>query len=368
MKRLALAALATAALTPLAWSQTKQAIPYSGEITHLKMDYATGEITTLDPAGETLVSSCYANNAFSGFFTQIGVVNDEFVDWGIKSCGLSGVACEIIFGYGTTALDPGLGGPGASMNIAFYPGYTGLCGALPPPAIVYGFTGLPGSPDGVSAAAFTITVDLTTAGFFAADGPLGWSYIAQDTVSGPLLITTTGTCGGPGDPATGTQDCFDIYSPMGGACLGTFVFGTAGIASFWMEIGEDDGSFGPGSQAQRFGTGGCNVGVLSTGSPPNVASTWDPSITTAAVGAATIDFIAISSLPVPGGVCSGGLEILIDLSAPLVTFAGGTGFGQPFAIPIPPNCRLIGANLSAQAGQVGFGFGLTNAIDITVGI
>ncbi len=356
------AAFATTALAQVGWTQTAE--PIFGEVTHLKMNYGTGEITTLDPAGEALVSSCYSNSAFAGFFTTIGVVGDEFVDWGIKSCGLTGNVCEFIFGYGTTALDPGAGGPGASIDIAFYPGYTGLCGALPAPAAIYSFTGLPGSPDGVSATAFSITVDISTIGFAAGDGPLGWSYIATDTVSGPLLISTAGTCGGPGDPGTGTQDCFDIYSPTGGACLGTFVFGTAGIASFWMEIGEDDGSFGPGSQVQRFGTG-CNTGVLSLGSSaPSIGSTWDPSITTAAVSAPSADFYGISTGP--GG---DGCLILIDINPPnpLLEAGGGTGFGSPFSIPVPVQCSIIGVGASIQAGQIGVGIGFTNAIDFVIG-
>ncbi len=363
MNRLPFACMtAFAVLSHSGWAQVSEhRIP--GEVTHLKMDYATGEITTLDPAADALVPSCFDNSALSGTFTTIGTIGDEFIDWGHKSCGLTGLVCEFSFGYSTTALDPGMGGPGASIDVSFYPDYRGLCSALGAPAATYSFSGLPGSPNGIATASFTMKVDISTAGFALADGPFGWGYTATDAVSGPLLVTTTGTCAGAPDPVTGTEDCFDRYS--GGLCQGTMSFVTPGTASFYMQIGEDDGAFGIGSQAQRFGTG-CNVGVLSLGSrTPTIGIPWDPSITKDALAAPVVDFFGISSGP--GG---DGCVVLIDdtFPNPFLTDGGGVGFGSPFSIPILPDCSLIGFPASIQAGQLGAGVGFTNAIDFTIGI
>ncbi len=364
MKQLGIVAalpLLTIVFAQVAWSQTAE--PVFGDIAHLELDYATGEITTPNPGADTLVPSCYDNSAFSGFFTTIGVVGDEFVDWGLKSCSLSGNVCEFVFGYGTTALDPGAGGPGASVDIAFYPGYAGLCGALPAPAAVYSFSGLPGSPDGVTAAAFTITVDISSSGFAALDGALGWSYIATDSVSGPLLISTSGLCGGPGDPLTGTEDCFDLYS--GGACVGTFAFGTPGIASFWMEIGEDDGSFGPGTSTLRVGACCTGASWCPAGPPPGVSGWLNGVYQTASPVAAA--FVGISTLPDATGCIPGLGQVLINTTPPNPITAPVTKGSN--SIPVPPNCALIGASLTSQVlGVTPSGFELTDtAIDFTIG-
>ncbi len=368
MKRLrigALTALAIAAPAQIGWAQTAR--PVDGEVLHFNLDYATGEITTPVPLADTLVSSCYDNGLtfFSGLYATQAAGDEDF-DWGIKSCNLTGKACEFVFGYGTTALDPGAGGPGASLTVSFYSNYTGSCSAgspTPTPTATYVFTSLPGSPDGVSAVAFTGTVNISSAGFILDDGAIGWSYSSSDGVSGPMLMTTTGPCGGPGDPLTGTEDCFDKHT--GGTCTGTFIFLTPGIASFYMEIGEDDGSFGQGSQVQRFGTG-CNVGVLDLGTlPPRIGSSWNPSISTNAVASPIADFYGISTGP--GG--DGCVILILDTPPnPFATDGGGVGFGSPFSISVPPNCSLIGASASIQAGQVGVGFGFTNAIDVVIGV
>ncbi len=368
MKRLhiaALAALAGIALAQAGWTQT--ALRVDGQVEYLALDYATGEITTLDPAADALVPACYDNgiSLYTGMYAPVPV-GEEHVDWGTKACGLTGYVCRLMFGYATTAMDPIAGGPGASLTVSIYSGYTGSCsggGATPAPVATYSFTGLPGNVDGVTVAAFNVTVDVASKGFQLVDGPIAWSYGGSDGVSGPLLMSTAGTCGGPGDPATGTEDCYDVHT--GGTCSGTFSFGTPGVSSFYLQIGEDDGSTGGGSQAQRFGLG-CNTGVLDLGTePPRIGSMWDPSISADAVLLPTVDFFAISTGP--GG---DGCILLIDTAGvnPLVTGGGPLGFGAPFGIPVPPNCALIGATASIQGGQIGEGFGFTNAIDFTIGV
>ncbi|MEM7305909.1 MAG: hypothetical protein AAF682_04530 [Planctomycetota bacterium] len=359
-----LAALAFAALASQAQAQDVPVQRVSGDVKHYRLDYSTGEITQTSPAGDTLVSSCYANSAFSGLFAVPGA-GEEFVDWGVKACGLTDVACEIIVGYGTTALDPLVAGPGAAFDVTLYSGTSGFCDTKTPVA-TYSFTGMPGSVDG-SAVAVSMTVDISAIGFAIPDGPLGWGYVEVDGETGPLLMTA-------GAGGSGTIDAFDVYTAPAetGPCGGTFAFMTPGVASFWMEIGEDDGSFGAGSQVQRFGAGGCNIGVLTVGSSsPAVSKVWNPSITTPAVATPALDFLAFAKDPGPGG-CGPFGEILIDLTPPnpLIVISGVVGTGSPFSAPVPPLCALIGATATCQAGQVDVGgqIALTNAIDLVIGV
>ena len=340
----------------------------SGPITPLKL-HASGEITVGEPwtASADVAATAFGNVTTAGLFA-LPLPGEEWVDWGTKAAGLTGVACAIEIGYATLALDSSIGGPGADFEVAIYAGTVGACGAsdVATEAQRFEFTGLPGSLDG-SPAAYMLEIELAKQTFALSDGAIGWSYVGVDGLTGPLLITV-------GADATGTADGFDKYTPapaQGGACLGTFDFGTAGVGSFYLRIDEDDGSE-PGSQTPRAGTG-FNVGVLTAAAaPPKIGQAWTPSLTAPAVATPIFDFLAISGSASAPTIVPGFGELLIHIGGfdPLAVVAGPTGAGMPFSVPMPFYCSLVGASMTSQAGQLDASgeVGLTDALDFVIGI
>lgn len=121
--------------------------------------------------------------------------------------------------------------------------------------------------------------------------------------------------------------------------------------------------------------------VVRVGTPPNPAALL-PGVTSGPVTGAVWDPLVDHGAFVPGAL--GDLLILspsateVDLGFPgtllcSVPFLGFTPFnptpGQPFAIPIPDDCSLIGVSLCAQAvsSADGVSFLFTNALDVTIG-
>jgi hypothetical protein len=371
-KRFMAMVFAAAASAFLASASSAQAVPTTwvpGGVTRLELDLATGNVQLAAPAADALLS-CYDNAAFSGFIAVPNVA-EEWVDWGAKVCGTIGLVSEVTFGYGTTALDPSAGGPGAALEIALFAGPSGAC-LLGAEMARYAFEGLPGSPDGVTPTAFTVEVDVHTAAFPLKDGAIAWSYVGVDGLTGPLLVKTAGACGGAPDPATGTADCFDLWTPTppgSGSCAGTFSFDMVGVGSFYLELREEDGSV-PGSQEVRLGAG-TNPGTLEPGPfVPAIGALWEPTISVPAVPSPLLDFLGIATVPHPGLVLPGFGEILIGFLPPnpVVILSGPAGIGSPFAIPIPLNTALAGVAVFAQAGQVDAGavVKLTNALDVVL--
>ncbi len=367
MNRCALSGLALLALAAPAFSQAIQRL--GGPITPLRLDPDTGRIEPgefWNPATDA-PGTTFANVTTAGFYAA-PLFFEEWVDWGVKAGGLTGAVCTVELGYGTMAVDPSLGGPGASVEIAVYAGTLGGCtpGDTAQEKRRFTLSGLPGSLDG-SPAGYVLELELDTETFALADGPIGWGYVGKDGVTGPLLVVV-------GADPTGNVDLFDLYVPAPattGFCLGSFALGTPGVASFYLRIEEDDGTQ-PGSQTPRAGSG-VNLGVLSPAAvAPKIGQAWQPSITTPAVASPALDFLALSSVAIPPLFLPGFGEILIGITPPnpVLTVGLPTPLGTPFNLNVPFNCSLIGKSVSAQAGQVSSGgvIGLTDALDITFGI
>ena len=107
-----------------------------------------------------------------------------------QSTNASDLMSSIVFAYCTEADDPRSGGPGGSVTLGFYEGYT-LTGGAPTTAVaVFSLTGLPGttsSPcsfDG-SAGCYLLTVDFATLVAFRDSGlgshrGIGYSWTFDD--------------------------------------------------------------------------------------------------------------------------------------------------------------------------------------------
>ncbi|MEO0652063.1 MAG: hypothetical protein AAFZ65_15425, partial [Planctomycetota bacterium] len=206
--------------------------------------------------------------------------------------------------------------------------------------------------------------------------------INQPTNDGDALFTLFANLASP--PLVSgalTSASFDFFATNGGQIT---VPATLGVFGSTRVIGVLPGSNSTGDlpdpvtigvvaptasvESVRLGTVP-NPDVLRPGqtSGPVVGATWDPRIDhTTFVPNALLDVLAFSltplDLPIPG------LGTVLCLPPSVVAPVEAVP-GQPFAVPIPTKCTLVGASLCSQALSIDpFGaIQLTNALDITIG-
>ena len=81
---------------------------HEGPVERFRLDAATGEVVSLDPAARASVPAAYDNaSCVNGRFVMIPS-GEEWMDFGFKATGLSGVITEFTFAYATTAIDPSI--------------------------------------------------------------------------------------------------------------------------------------------------------------------------------------------------------------------------------------------------------------------
>ena len=375
MKRqLPLALLALASVGFAQSQSTAELSPRSidritGPVQHYTLNYKTGKLAKLDGAvavptsKQAVAAPTYVNDCTSGSFSGTGPV-DELVDWGVKAGGLTGLVDSFSFGYATDAVDTGIGGPGASVEVAFYTGTTGF-GTLGTEVARFSFTGLPGaSMPGF--AGFILTV--TDADFCLPDGPIGYGYCSSDAgTTGPLLIDET-LCA-----ANGITTGFDVYTcpgPVGGY-VGTFTFGsTPSDDSFFMVINEDDGTE-VATTAVNNGSGANPILASDGGVPAVLGGTWPVTIDNTAGYTTSVGLMTVGSLP-PGTLFLVGGEVIVDVTNPngfvLTNNVLGAGIND-HSEAVPKTLSLLGVDLTFQGLLFGgiTPYQLTNGIDLHVG-
>lgn len=323
-------------------------------------------VITPGPAGvlKTPVT-CYSNIAFVG---SLGLppINNEWVDWGDKSCGMTQFVEQFQIGYASRRADASIGGPGASLDIALYQGTSGGGFAFLGTEIArFAFTGLPGRTGGVGTfSAYSLTITITSGPIPVCDGDIGWGYTDVDGDTGPLLVATTGVCFGAPDPLTGTEDCFDRYTApaSAGGYLGTSAFTTVGRASFWMRIDEHDGS-----STTSATVNGTNVNPLiyTQAAPPVLAQPWNTMIDTTAYPGAVATAIAFCDDPFPPTMIGAG-ELLVDISTPSLLFIDIALGAHTNAAP--KDLSLVGNSIHTQGAVYDGMLHLANGIDFTLGL
>lgn len=378
MKRALSIALAGAALASLAQAQSTASstdLPrlstgvqqLQGPVQHYELKLATGELTrvdSLDPTGfgQLAVSAtAFQNDCTSGSFAGVGT--DEFVDWGTKAGGLSELVTSFDFAYATDAADITIGGPGATVDIAIYEGTTGG-GVLGTEVARFAFTGLPAVTT-TGFAAFIVSVDLSGGfEFCLADGPIGYGYCSNDPGTTGPLITDIPSC------PNGQVDAFDSWScpAPGGTFNGTFFFGGAPTASFYMVLNEDDGSE-IATTAPNNGTGINPILLDDGGVPPVLGQAWPATVDTG-VGGHSVSSILLYKGSLPAGtLIIGAGEVIVDpfSGQDFTGTVSGTGIND-HSVVVPKDISLIGADYTVQAlVYVGAPVQLSNAIDINLG-
>jgi len=370
---LSLAALATlAALAPAAPLAPIQGVRAAdpallplraGELAgwHHRLDWATGELVTVagppgGAAGARAAVDCFTNDASPGNSSH-PVAHQELVDWGVKSCGASGLVESFTFAYRTD--HDGVSTP-VECSVAFYLGTTGF-GNLGTEVRRFSFSGLPG---GFNTVHF-VTVDVHAAPLVLPDGPIGWSFTNDDVGSG-------GAFGGSGtilayapDFTLQTVDALMVYddppAPTG-TYTGTFNFGPGThVGSIWMTLDEDDGTT-PATTALRFGSG-VNPSVFFPLTPPRLGTSWNAIIDTASFPGTAATAIAMSTAPTPPLPSPLG-EVLVDPSRLVLVDVSNAAH----SVGLPLNLDLVGLTAYTQ-GVIAApsGVRLTNAVDITIG-
>jgi outer membrane lipoprotein SlyB len=252
---LAGAALALCGAATNAQSQSGKVFArYNKPLKSLTLDLGTGTITrgpqVTNRKGNTVTD--FDNNDLGGF---VGVdTGDGFCLWidpAVKGTGAgrtagvvnnSDIMNSIIFAYCSAKLTPGSGGPGGTMALHFYEGYTLFGGAATTSVAHFTLTGLPGNSASSSFfggfGCFFLRVIFNQLLCFA-DGPIGYGWTFLDKgypTANPLSSVLAGTW--PFLSCTvscsadilqydlqGMTDALDEYCPTT-SLRATFTFGT----------------------------------------------------------------------------------------------------------------------------------------------
>jgi len=164
-----------------------------GPVHRASIDLATGEVVRGDDSKRSV--SCveiWSNTDWSGYYSFPGP-SGMWLDRGrIWPTGGSAIVCAYEFAYATTVLDTLATGPGASLCSYFYDDIRGWCGDSGlgmQPSATFCYTGLPGSPDGITPWAWIITADLTGGSEFVQDeGSFGYAMSFFDSSTRPPLV------------------------------------------------------------------------------------------------------------------------------------------------------------------------------------
>jgi hypothetical protein len=338
------------------------------------LELASGEMTRSDTDKCGLVLS-WANSDYSGYYSIPGP-GGIWLDWGVHP-GTSlqnSIVGSYVFAYATTLLDTAYGGSGATLCMQFYDDALGWCGVSGQGMMsdaTFCFSGLAGSPDGVTAWGWIYTVTLTGGWEFTLDGgTFGYGMSFFDSNTGPLLMFAGDANFGNGIDSNGQEDAFDWYVPdvANGTC-GTYWFGgyPYNFSSWWLELYVGDGV--PTAGCVWYCGTGANVAtdgyvILA---PAALGGTMVGSVTgcaTGNVGAFMVAFFTPLTLPTGWG------EILVNIADPAGELMGmPSGFGNPaiISIGVPTNMFFCGTVFYTQAASFGGSICLHCAYTCTIG-
>ncbi len=246
---------------PIETRSSKVFARYAKPLNSVSLDLATGTLTrgpaVANRKGNTVID--FDNMDLSGFVgVETGNGFCRWMDAAVKGTGAgrtagvvnnSDLMDSIVFAYCSAKLTPGSGGPGGSVHLGFYEGYTSWGGAATTSVAQFTLTGLPGNSASSSFfggfQCYTITVVFDQLLSYA-DGPIGysWHFLDAGTGTNPLGAVLAGTwpflactvsCSGviAQVDAQGMLDVIDLYCPPTNL-LQIFTFGTS--SGSWSSI------------------------------------------------------------------------------------------------------------------------------------
>jgi len=360
---------------------------YNKPLQSVSLDLATGTISrgpaVNNRAATTTVD--FNNNDLGGF---VGVdTGNGFCEWfdaAVK--GFAGNASDLmnnfVFAYCSAMLAAGSGGPGGSVKLGFYEGYTWGGGA--PTTTVAAFT-LTGLPANTASSSFfggfrCFFINVTFANLVAfQDGPIGYSWKFLDSgTTGTLagtwpFLSCVVSCSGAVTQVDGQgmTDIIDEYCPPG-SLRASFTFGTT------------SGSFTSVSMDVREATDftATIVGYNATTSPNGdilsatnavVGSNWATSLARNPVTTAGSYTVTVrpSRIALPNGVAvSPPVQGRLLISGPILGTAAGShnGTGGTSAPQlIPARLNFVCLPYACQATVFGGGIKLSSAVQGTSG-
>jgi len=241
---------------------------YNKPLKSLSLDLDTGTIThgpkVSNRKGNTVVD--FNNNDLGGFVgVDTGNGFCRWIDSAVKGTGSgltagvnnnSDIMNSIIFAYCSARKTPGSGGPGGTLALGFYEGYTLFGGAPTTSVAQFTLTGLPGNSASSSFFGgfncFFLRVIFADLVCFA-DGPIGYSFKFMDNGTGVInpigavlggtwaFLSCTVSCSAVilQTDAQGMTDVIDEYCPPGTKAA-SFTFGTTSgsFTSVSMQVDE----------------------------------------------------------------------------------------------------------------------------------
>jgi len=391
---LAGAALALFGASSSAQSQSGKVFArYNKPLKSVSLDLATGTITrgsaVNDRSATTTVD--FANNDLGGFVgVDTGGGFCEWFDAGVK--GFAGNNSDLmnnfVFAYCSAMLTPGSGGPGGTVGLGFYEGYT-FTGGSPTTAVAqFTLSGLPGNSASSSFfggfACYFINVTFANLVAFA-DGPIGYSWHFVDTgADGTLagtwpflscVVSCSGTIGQV--DGQGMTDAIDEYCPPG-TLRSTFTFGTTSGSFTSMSMDVREVTDFTATRVLYNSTTTPNPDIL-TSTRAIVGGNWSGTITRpAALAAITNATLSVrpTRIPLPGGVqgpaplpVGAGGKILI--TGPLLSTLGTSPTAnsrvRTFNAAVPADFQLTCVHFAAQATVLGGGVRVSSAVEGTTG-
>jgi hypothetical protein len=318
----------------------------------------------------------WANSDYSGYYSIPGP-GGIWLDWGVMpdSSATSDIVGQTFFAYATTLLDTAFGGPGATIAIAYFDDAVGWCGDSGlgmMPTASFTFSGLAGSPDGVTAWGWIYSLTLTGGFEFQQDaGPFGYGMSFFDSSSGPLLYYAGDANFGNGIDSNGQEDVFDWYKPdvATGTC-GSYWFGgyPYNFSSWRLSFLVGDGV--PSATCTWYCGTGANAstdGYVVVG-PAVLGGSFNVTVTGCGTGSVGAFIVAFGGGPISLNTKWG--EILVNIADPGGEYLGmPSGFGNPAAIslPVPINLLFCGFPFWTQAASFGGGICLHCAWECTIG-
>lgn len=360
---------------------------YDGSLRAITLDLDTGTLAH-GPRPSSRAATTVAefrNLDLAGF---VGVDSGggacQWICGGVKGASnASDLMSEIVFAYCSGALTPRSGGPGGSVQLGFYEGYT-VGGPAPTTSVLLlNLTGLPGRTGsctffGAPFRCFYLTVTFSDLVAFA-DGAIGYSWTFldfADCTGAPLAATfpflaCVQSCSGLGPDGQGMVDRIDKYCPPG-TLVSSFSFGTTASGSYFssmtMEIREAGDLV---ATATSWNGAGVNADALSSDAIV-VGRPWTATVTiqddhgpgpapmSLRVRSGCVDGTTAAS-PIGGRP----VQLLIQgaLALQITGSHGPLGTTATFpAVQVPGSPDLVGVPWAAQAVVLGGGFAdLTSA-------
>jgi len=372
---------------PLAAQAGRPMRPAPAPLETVRYDAATGAITrgvTQQRTGSEV--SEFPNLDMSGFVTvDSGGGNVTWINDGTK--GAAGNASDLfssfVIPYCSSELDPDLGGPGATLKLAFYEGFTRNSPTPSGTRIAsFDITGLPGhSSDSSFFDGFTcyfLQVDLDPLLSFA-DGPIGYSWEFADLGTDGIyagtfpFLANTSSCSSlvPDPQGQAPYRCCsvrpaDAYA-ANGQLIAVFTFAPYCIPnSIAIDLRE---AADVAASATPFTGDGVNQDTLLAGAPV-VGEPWSAQVTLGhghGTGGLVRLIVRTASINGPTLISPfGGRPFEPLLSGPrlasLLTTHDGT-VSAPLVAQVPASLSLVCAPFAAQATISGGGF-----VDLSTGL